>query len=716
MKFKRALAALLTAISLLASAAQAQTAYLSQQTRAYQYPDTGARSIAVSPGAQVELIETRGEWSKVRRGGTTAYVDSALVLTEQSAGGATAYAARELTLRTGPAQDARAVRTLRAGQRVTVHVTVGEWAGVTLDGARGFVLSAGLTAQGPAAEQTTAVYARYDGVRVYAECSTASAVLGYVNQNGTVYITGTRDGWCRTVSGGRVGYIPQSDLSSAPVEEELQTIMVAYAQRDGVPVYAQDSTASQVLGTLSRNEAVDVCAKNDAWCRVRRGDAVAYVRKADLAPQRAQEETATRAVYVQREGAQVYRGDSTASAVLARLSLNEQLTVLAERGGWARVTNGRSQGYMPLSDLGDAPAQQVEQPETYVTGYVETPGAKVYASASTSAQTLATLSFNATVEVGEIRGDWGKVRSGAQTGYMRMADLSSSRVETITAYAKQSGVQVYAAANTASNVVGTLEVNDEVAIAGANDGWGRAVDGVNVGYILLEQLSQQKTDTTLRPGDSGEAVRELQARLKELGYFEGSLGGNYLTLTQSAVQAFQRAANLPVNGIADEATRRAIFASDAPRYDPADAGYSDATPATGTAKEMDWWTSGIQSIFARGTVVKVTDVETGISWYEKRTGGTNHADVQPLTAADSASMKRAYGGKWSWERRAIFVTIDGVNYAASMNGMPHGSDSISGNGFDGHHCIHFTNSRTHGSNRRDPDHQAAIQRALRATL
>ena len=115
-------------------------------------------------------------------------------------------------------------------------------------------------------------------------------------------------------------------------------------------------------------------------------------------------------------------------------------------------------------------------------------------------------------------------------------------------------------------------------------------------------------------------------------------------------------------------------------------------------------------------MVKVTDVETGISWYEKRTGGTNHADVQPLTAADSASMKRAYGGKWSWERRAIFVTIDGVNYAASMNGMPHGSDSISGNGFDGHHCIHFTNSRTHGSNRRDPDHQAAIQRALRATL
>ena len=120
----------------------------------------------------------------------------------------------------------------------------------------------------------------------------------------------------------------------------------------------------------------------------------------------------------------------------------------------------------------------------------------------------------------------------------------------------------------------------------------------------------------------------------------------------------------------DQATRNALFASDAPKYSASNAGYSNAEPATGTAREMDWWTSGIQSIFARGTVAKVTDVETGISWYEKRTGGTNHADVQPLTAADSNSMKRAYGGKWSWDRRAIFVTIDGVNYAASMNGMP----------------------------------------------
>ena len=51
-----------------------------------------------------------------------------------------------------------------------------------------------------------------------------------------------------------------------------------------------------------------------------------------------------------------------------------------------------------------------------------------------------------------------------------------------------------------------------------------------------------------------------------------------------------------------------------------------------------------------------------------------------------------------------------------MNCMPHGSGSITDNNFNGHHCIHFTNSRTHGSNKVCSLHQAAIKKAAAATL
>ena len=72
-------------------------------------------------------------------------------------------------------------------------------------------------------------------------------------------------------------------------------------------------------------------------------------------------------------------------------------------------------------------------------------------------------------------------------------------------------------------------------------------------------------------------------------------------------------------------------------------------------------------------------------------------------------------GSWSWERRAIWVTIDGVRYAASMNCMPHGEGAIKENGFPGHHCIHFLNSRTHGGDNLDPDHQACVALAAHTT-
>lgn len=116
-------------------------------------------------------------------------------------------------------------------------------------------------------------------------------------------------------------------------------------------------------------------------------------------------------------------------------------------------------------------------------------------------------------------------------------------------------------------------------------------------------------------------------------------------------------------------------------------------------------------IFAMYDRALITDVETGLSFGVQRRGGSKHADSQPLTAEDTDIMKKIYGGQWSWERRAIVVTVDGRNLAASMNGMPHAAGAIQNNNFDGHFCIHFLNSRTHGSNQVDAAHQAMIQKA-----
>nr|WP_246221090.1 L,D-transpeptidase family protein [Phytoactinopolyspora mesophila] len=58
----------------------------------------------------------------------------------------------------------------------------------------------------------------------------------------------------------------------------------------------------------------------------------------------------------------------------------------------------------------------------------------------------------------------------------------------------------------------------------------------------------------LQPGDSGERVRELQARLKQIGWFEGEITPNYGDMTKLAVAGFQARRELPETGDVDQET------------------------------------------------------------------------------------------------------------------------------------------------------------------
>ena len=194
----------------------------------------------------------------------------------------------------------------------------------------------------------------------------------------------------------------------------------------------------------------------------------------------------------------------------------------------------------------------------------------------------------------------------------------------------------------------------------------------------------------LHRGSIGNDVAVLQNILTAKGYYHGGVDGVFGSGTLAAVKAFQAAMGLYVDGIVGPSTAAKLNA---------------AAPV----ELIDWF--DIDPIFPRRGTATVTDVDTGITFNIYRMGGHLHADIEPLTAADTALMKQAYGGVWSWERRAIIVTVGGRRIAASMNGMPHGQQHIYDNDMDGQVCIHFLNSRTHGGDNVDGAHQAMVQKA-----
>ena len=58
----------------------------------------------------------------------------------------------------------------------------------------------------------------------------------------------------------------------------------------------------------------------------------------------------------------------------------------------------------------------------------------------------------------------------------------------------------------------------------------------------------------LKKGSTGEAVRQLQQALEDLGYDPGAVDGRFGSMTESAVKAFQADRGLDVDGIVGEIT------------------------------------------------------------------------------------------------------------------------------------------------------------------
>lgn len=215
----------------------------------------------------------------------------------------------------------------------------------------------------------------------------------------------------------------------------------------------------------------------------------------------------------------------------------------------------------------------------------------------------------------------------------------------------------------------------------------------------IKSISDIKVPNTTNKGSRGQHVKALQQALKLKGYYKAAIDSSYGDKTVEAVMAFQKRTGLQADGVAGNGTIRKLFGKDAANH-------------TIKAERLNWFDA--PNTIPKGAIFSVKDVSTGRVFTAKRWSGANHLDAEPLTSKDSSAIKAIFGGDWSWARRSILVKYNGHVYAASMNGMPHGTTTVDNNGFSGHFCVHFYNSKTHDTNRVDATHQNAVARAMNA--
>ena len=229
----------------------------------------------------------------------------------------------------------------------------------------------------------------------------------------------------------------------------------------------------------------------------------------------------------------------------------------------------------------------------------------------------------------------------------------------------------------------------------------------------------------LRSGDTGTAVKNLQTALRNLGY-NVTADGSYGPLTVAAVTAFQSLNGLTADGVAGTQTQTVLYSGSAKRYQASSSG---STPSGGSSAssgnlgtgispngatiQLLHWFNEVKPALSNGQLLTAYDPATGISWTLRIMSRGNHADVEPLTAADTEAMFKAFGGKEDWGPKVVYIKLpDGRWSMASTHNVAHGSQTIKDNNFNGQNCVHFLRDMDE-CKKNDPNYGVQNQNAIR---
>ncbi len=232
---------------------------------------------------------------------------------------------------------------------------------------------------------------------------------------------------------------------------------------------------------------------------------------------------------------------------------------------------------------------------------------------------------------------------------------------------------------------------------------------------------------TLRQGDVSGAVKDMQQRLINLGYLTGAADGKFGVQTYRALQAFQRANGLDVDGIAGAKTLARLNGGSGgsvptlppTTVTPGQPGSSNGISFQITASAVRYanWYSEVRGRAKQYQYATIYDFSTGISWQVHMFSFGNHAEIEPLTANDTAKMNQAFGGT-TWNPKGVWVVFgDGRIYLASTHSTPHDVQHITDNNFPGHACLHFprTQQQVTAIGPYATSHQKTIDAAWRIT-
>lgn len=641
-----------------------------------------------------------------------------------------------LNMRSTPSKDASVLTTIPNNTIITVLTRGSQWCNISYMGRTGYVMTSYLTFITTAATQVpvptatpagnisqtpvgVAIVSTTGGTLNFRASASGDATVLAQIPNGTVLqLYNQGSAWCRVSYQGAYGYVMTRYLTimnaataqpatptPAPTAKPSGVTGAAIVSTSGgtLNLRASASTASLILAEIPNTTVIQLLSKGNIWCQVRYNNMDGYVMTQYLTilntstgpaatptptvKPATPPATALGAAIVTTSGGTLnFRSaPSDSASVMMQIPNGSALQLLTKGNTWCMVSYNGTEGYVmtkfiTILNNGISSSTPTQTPSVSVPGQEEENDPSQYT------RTLRSGMYGEDVR-------WVQERlKELQYTVNVTGTYDATTIEAVKFFQSQNGL-------TSDGLAGqqTFAMLNSSNARTAND--------------------KPLTFTTLRIDDQSSAVRNMQTRLKALGY-PVTVNGEYDCETHNAVVAFQVRNDLVISGIADALTQQIIYAGNAKTYATpvkeleADAG-KIAGPSLSQVQLLHWF-NDIKPTIKSGQTVVVYDPATSLSWNIKLYSLGRHADSQPATWRDTQIMNRSFG-KTNWTCHPVYVMLpDGRWTLASMHNRPHLYGSINNNGFGGHLCIHFLRDMDE-CKRNDPNYGVQNQNTIRNT-
>ena len=452
------------------------------------------------------------------------------------------------------------------------------------------------------------------------------------------------------------------DATHTPAPEKR----VGAVDADELNVYAQADESSDVVMTLERDDEVAILGEEGAFLLVSADNWQGYALAECIYELSHDEQAALKTMWgtavVTASSLNVRKTGSTSASLLYKIKSGQRVMLRGVDGDWYCIETESGKGYvlgdhLTVNAITDTSYKQGAKGDDvkelqrrlielkYLTGTADGSFGASTKTAVKAFQKDAGLTADGVVGTGTLNKLFalGEIKFDEEYTALSYGD-SGDAVLKLQRRLRELGYMT-------ANATGMFGTATKSALVDFQKAAGMTADGVagNATQVALYAANAPAKGAnaisgTLKVGDKGTAVTELQKRLIELGYLTTSATGTYGEATKAAVKEFQQLAGLTADGVAGTATINALFATDAPtKVDTTTLKYGDKGDSVKALQkrliELGYLTETANGTFGPATKAAVAE-------FQKAAGITADgvAGSATITALFSASAPRKADG------------------------------------------------------------------------